>query len=200
MRKNKMDLVKPVKPTKEERRRGPQTRWPSAGETVVLWPVEPQVLWYRTHYINDRTRPCLGNLCGCNKQEQPVNTRLVGWILAYEPKARDYVLAQVTKNCLKNCPALSDESLDLRTCELTLTRIGRKVNGKVVATVRRDAHQVGKVALLPYTQRDQLMRVWFKETDAYEEVNQVAEVLDRLGQLGLAAQEDETADEQGGEA
>lgn len=199
-KRDKRDFVRPVDPLPEERQPGPQTRWPGPGEQLLLYPAEREVLFYRTHFVADRTRPCLHEMCACRRADLRLNTKLVGWILAWE-KYGKLVLANVTHNAYKFCKDLQDKDLDLRRCELLLTRVGTKHNGRVYAKVFRHTHNVDKFPPVPYSQRDQLLRLWFKQTDDYQELNQVAEILHQLGSrdpdFELARPLDPTTEDEG---
>jgi hypothetical protein len=175
-----MDYVQPVRPTGRPKKAGPPCRWPGPGETLTLFPAEPAVLWYATHYVGNRTRPHLGEICSCWQAETPVNQRLVGWILAFEKRGR-LVLASVTLNSLRYCRELQDETLDLRTKKLILVREGTRINGKVFARVEERSPTERDFPTVPFDQRSQLMRVWFDPSSDMNEVNATAAMLDFLG-------------------
>jgi hypothetical protein len=67
-------------PTAGGDRKRPKTRSPGPGERLLLAPLEDAPGWYLTHYRNRRTKPCLGELCGCQKADAPWPTRWQGYI------------------------------------------------------------------------------------------------------------------------
>jgi hypothetical protein len=164
------DFVRHGRPDDDADRKGPQTRRPKQGERLSLLPLESQVGWYFTHFIGRRTRPCLGDRCPCQGSAVKVENRWVGWILAIDETTQRVVLASLTENTFKTCQALRDRSIDLRSCRLILQREADKPNGRVKAEVQRNCGASRSRLVLPYTQRDQLLRVWFNAKDDYAEV------------------------------
>jgi len=141
----------------------PRVRRVAVGGQLCLMPVEDRVGWYLTHYRNRRTFPCLGQVCECQRGENPLPARWYGWILALEMPARKLVLASVTHNCWETCPALALTDRSLRGSRMVLSRKGQGHNGRVSCTVDFGAFPLRIVPTLPFTQRDVLYRVWFAE-------------------------------------
>lgn len=164
------DFVRSGRPDDDEGRKGPQTRRPKQGERLELLPLESQVGWYFTHYLGNRTRPCLGDRCPCQGSGVKIENRWVGWILAIAKDTGRVVLAALTENTFKTCQKLRDRTLDLRTCKLILEREADKKNGRVKAHVVENVGNARQRPTLPYTQRDQLLRVWFNAKDDYAEI------------------------------
>jgi hypothetical protein len=155
--------------------KGPQTRRVASGETLRIWPLESQASWYVTHFLGQRTRPCLGDVCLCKRVDRPVRTRWTGWVLAAERWRPLCVrLVALTENCWDSCPEIRDPTFNLRGRLLILRRPKGGARGKVWAQVDQLARVDGHVPELPYTQRDQLLRVWFSERDGYDEFTQYA--------------------------
>jgi hypothetical protein len=186
-------------PDRDDKRR-PKSRRPGIGETLELMPLEASVGWYYTHFLRRRTRPCLGSRCFCQKEDSPVESRWVGWILAFDVKAKKDILAALTDNCYKSCSVLQLPDVDLRGCKLTLKRHGKAANGKVTAEVEIDAFPKYKDIRLPYTQRDQLMRVWFSPRDSYAEVCEYGDVEAKPDPLVKPGDRDQVDEESEGAA
>ncbi len=146
-----------------------------SGEVLKVWPLEDQAQWYVTHFLGQRTRPCLGEVCLCQKLETPVRTRWTGWLLAAE-RLRPFIvrLVALTENCWDSCALLRDPSFALRGRLLILRRPAGGARGKVYAEVDTYAAVQGYLPVLPYTQRDQLLKVWFSEKDGFDEFTKYA--------------------------
>jgi len=156
-------------------KKGPQTRRCKAGEVYRCWPLEDQAGWYLTHFLGQRTRPCLGEVCMCQSSETPVRTRWTGWILVAERFRPLLVrLLALTENCWDSCDALRNPTVLLRGRELMLRRPKGGARGKVYAEVSDQNYDPEAMPRLPYTQKDQLLRVWFSEKDGFDEMNQYA--------------------------
>jgi hypothetical protein len=183
------------RPDEGEWRTRLKPRRPGTGEKLVLVPLEPEVGWYLTHFVGKRTRPCLGEQCGCLQAEHPVTTRWVGWILAIEKYARKIVLANLTAGCWETCQELRIPELNLRGCDLILTRKTTRSNGPVSAEVFPGRLALARVPVLPYTHRDALMSVWFGPNDPYTMVALYTDLAGAKAPLSTRAQPGE-----GGEA
>lgn len=157
-------------PNAASERKRPKTRSPGPGERLLLAPIEDSVGWYLTHYRNKRTKPCLGDRCGCQKADEPWPVRWQGYVLALEMPKRLVVLAMLTKNAWDMCPELRDGRQSLRGGQLILTRKGG-AQGIVEAAFVPSFYPLSQIPTLPYTHQDQLMRVWFSGLDDYVDVN-----------------------------
>jgi hypothetical protein len=185
-------------PGNGDARKRPKSRSPGPGERLLLAPLEESVGWYLTHYRNKRTKPCLGDLCGCQASEEKWPTRWMGYVLAMEMPKRVIVLAMLTRNCWEMCPALREVGEPLRGAQLILTRKGGS-QGIVEAGIVPGFYPTAQLPVLPYTHKDQLMRVWFSGLDDYVQVNKffdvgqhAAPLLDDLDQVdgpGVAKKE-----------
>jgi hypothetical protein len=167
---NIWDQIPSGGPAPEPSRRRPKTRQPLAGERLELCVLEAKVGWYLTHFQLGRTKPCLGEMCACQQADKTVPTRWQGYVLATELPRSGVVLAVLTRNCYDTCPELRDTSKSLLGAHLILTRKGG-AQGIVLAHVQYDAHPLRLLPKLPYTHRDQLLRVWFSGMDSYLDVN-----------------------------
>jgi hypothetical protein len=155
--------------------KGPQTRRVKAGEVLCVVCLEDQAQWYVTHFLGQLTRPCLGDACLCKRLDTPVRTRWTGWILAAESMRPLTVrLVALTEHCWDTCDQLRDPKFSLFGKQLRLTRAGATGKGRVSCSVDPYLDYKGRVPRLPYSQRDQLLKVWFSEKAGYDEFNKYA--------------------------
>ena len=154
-------------------KKGPQTRRCRSGERLSVWCLERQASWYVTHFLGQRTRPCLGDACLCKKLNAPVVTRWTGWILAAE-RMRPLIvrLVALTENCWDSCEELRNPAEDLKGRLLVLERPRGGARGRVYAKLEQYSRKLEYLPDLPYTQRDQLIKVWFTKGANYDEFNQ----------------------------
>jgi hypothetical protein len=178
-------------PGQNGERKRPKTRSPGPGERVLLAPIEDAVGWYLTHYRNKRTKPCLGDRCGCQKADEPWPTRWQGYILALEMPKRQLVLAMLTKNCWDMCGELRDNKISLRGGQLILTRKGG-AQGIVEAAFVPGFYPLSQIPVVAYTHQDQLLRVWFSGLDDYVDVNKAFD----LGAKSAPLSDDDVPDDQ----
>ncbi len=159
----------------DPQKKGPQTRRVRSGEKLRLYCLEPRPTWYVTHFLGQRTRPCLGDACLCRKLEQPIRTRWTGWILAAESFRPLVVrLLNLTENCWDTCADLRDRTFDATGRVIELWRGPGGSKARVYCRFDPHARALVDVPRLPYTQKDQLLKLWFSEKDGYDEFNQYA--------------------------
>lgn len=170
----------------------PKTRAPKAGERLKLMPLEDTVGWYLTHYHNDRTKPCLKARCWCQQADKPAPTRWVGYLLAKIHDSSEVVLAMLTPNCAATCPDVVQNQTSLRGSQMVLTRTGH-AQGQVDCYVHHGFYPLRVVPVLPYTHREQLLRVWFPGVADYADL----EALFRFESYLAPLTDEETAKEQG---
>lgn len=172
---NVWDQIPTGGPSGKDSRRRPKTRSPGPGERVLLAPLEDHVGWYLTHYRNRRTKPCLGDRCACQKADSPWPCRWQGYMLALEMPKRVVVLAMLTKNCWDMAEELRQPTVSLRGAQIVLTRRGG-AQGVVEAAVIPGFYPLAQIPAIPYTHKDQLLRVWFSGLDDYADVAKAFEV------------------------
>lgn len=175
MQQSVWDRLPSGRPDAEPESRRPRSRTPGPGETLVLVPLEDGVGWYQTHFLNKRTKPCLGELCPCQRADRPLRKRWQGYILALEMPQRKLVLALLSHNTWASCPELRTHQYSLRGAKLTLTRKGG-AQGPIVGLVEPDFYPLSQVPVLPYGHKDQLLRVWFGGLTDYVEVAKAFEI------------------------
>jgi len=169
---DKMRTGTPEDPAKK----GPQVRRVLPGETLKVWPLEERAGWYVTHFLGQLTRPCLGDECICHSIETPVRTRWAGWILVAENFRPLLVrLLALTENCWDSCEELRRADFNWRGRMMILTRPKGGFRGRVYVKVDdvmvRHPESMPK---LPYTHKDQLLKVYFTQKHGYDEFNQYA--------------------------
>jgi len=175
--------ITPIDPGSGDVRPRIDIRRPLKGESLALWPLESQVTWYLIHYDGKHSVPCLRDRCFCLRSEMPVDVRREGWLLAVEARRTSVVLASVTFGAWQTCEALRDKEIDLRACELILTRGAHRTNAPVTAAVVRNHHPTSRVPVVPYTHLDLLLRVWYPRGSSYTEFNAAVESSETLGSV-----------------
>jgi hypothetical protein len=113
----------------------------------------------------------------------------MGYVLALEMPARKVVLAMLTKNCWDCCPSLRAAGESLRGSQLILTRKGG-AQGILEAGLIPGFYPLASIPEIPYTHKDQLLRVWFSGLDDYVEVGQAFDLPGSLAPLFDDEQED----------
>lgn len=162
-------------PNGRDERKRPKSRSPGPGERLTLMLCEDSVGWYLTHFMNRRTKPCLGARCKCQAATPPLAKRWQGYILGMEMPRRLIVLAMLTRNVWDTCTELRDSKTSLKGAQLVLTRKGG-AQGIVEAQLAPGWYPLAQVPLLPYTHKDQLLRVWFGGMDDYVDLNQFFQI------------------------
>jgi hypothetical protein len=156
-------------------KKGPQVRRCREGERYNCFPLEDRAGWYLTHWIGTRTRPCLGDACICRTRDTPIKVRWSGWLLVAESLRPLVVrLLALTENCWDTCEFFRLPDTALRGRSLTLTRPRGGQKGRVFATVSDPVPSMKALPKLPYTHRDQLLRVWFSVNAEYDEFSEYA--------------------------
>lgn len=116
-----------------------------------------QLVCRRTHWWGGRTTPCHEH--GCPACAENSEGRWHGWLACYCPKSQVTAIVELTARALKPVQDWADEFGSLRAAELTLSRVGKKLNGRLFASLAR-----GPVAadLLPADPNVQLclLKMW----------------------------------------
>jgi len=157
-------------------KKGPEVRRVKPGETLRTFPLEDNVGWWLVHFLGQLTRPCLGPECLCHRAEKAIRTRWTGWILVAENfRPLSIKLLALTENCWTSCEELQRTDFPLRGRCLILRRNAKGNKGRVYASIDPDfSHAPSSLPRLPYTHRDQLLKLWFSGRFGYDEFNEYA--------------------------
>lgn len=86
-----------------------------------------------THWFGGRTVPCHDGECkACNES---VERRWKGWLAIYNPDTRGICILEITPKTVPPIDEYFRAHRTLRGAQITASRIGKKDNGKVVATL-----------------------------------------------------------------
>jgi len=111
----------------------------------------------QTHWWGGRTVPCSD--VGCAPCAENTERRWHGWVALYSLERQTTVIIELTAKSIKPLREWRKDFGTLRGAELTLGRVGKKINGRVFASLAR-----GPVAvdLLPSSPDVQLLllKLW----------------------------------------
>lgn len=117
-----------------------------------------------THWIDKRTRPCMGTKENCEGCQLGIDKRWKGYLACWDRGKGRLVLAEVTREAYLRCPQFEVWKGQLRGKTLKLQRNGESRNSRVTATV---AHYGGPPGSLPpaFNVVTALEHIWFDGPD-----------------------------------
>lgn len=128
---------------------------------VVL--VSQSLLGVFTHWIDGRTRPCLGSREECVGCDLKLPRRWKCFLGAFNPASGRLGILEVTQEAFLRCRQLNEDSGKLRGLTVRLIRTGLAKNARVTALV---GARVTAGATVPpsFDVKAALERVWFSAT------------------------------------
>lgn len=126
----------------------------------------PHVVAVDTHYLRNRTKPCLGMANGCEGCSFNLPKRWKGYLGCWSVHMSRYVLGELTKAASTDLrPLINDRAKSLRGLELIMWRVGAHKNAPVKARI--DPLPFGKKIELPepFDIRLALLKIWERNTD-----------------------------------
>jgi hypothetical protein len=113
--------------------------WPKPKITVRGYVLAERPEGCYGHFVpsgrSGRTIGCVGRDNGCLYCGRYASLRWQGYVPILDGIQGRIVLAQVTKEAARLCPALNDPRRNLRGCTLILERLGTENNGRVQAEI-----------------------------------------------------------------
>jgi hypothetical protein len=119
-----------------------------------------------THW-QGKTQPCLGDECDCRTKK--LETRFNAYIVLMLPRTGNKVIVQVSRNAAKGLRAGIKEHGKLRGMEVTLKRVGKNKNGKLVGVVCPLAFKGMELPPEPDVQAE-MCRIWGIEDVTAEKI------------------------------
>lgn len=111
-----------------------------------------------THYIDGRTRPCMGTVRTCGGCAAGMSRRWKGYLGCIVPVNGKRVLVEVTTEAVRGCPMLLTSKVNLRGSTIELRRTAEAKNSPVRATIGsgRAGHELPET----FDVRQQLCVIW----------------------------------------
>lgn len=131
---------------------------PSPGCPVYVWAVNDRVEGCPVHWVDGRSRPCIGEKNGCPYQHTIYDPRWYGYLGAWNSKKEEYCLALVTLGCMKQSQAMKENNGSLRGKAVELYRAAKKKRGLVLAKIHPNVF-VGELPP-PLAVREILLHIW----------------------------------------
>jgi hypothetical protein len=131
--KNPLDLIRFNAPIPAEQGPWVPILSPKPGCSVMACLVCPDMCGVETHFIDNRTRPCLGYGNGCPGCLAGCRVSWKGYLGAWLAVRGRYALVELTKLAADQCGILLGSGLDLRGWWVHTSRAGAKVNSAVQA-------------------------------------------------------------------
>jgi hypothetical protein len=133
---------------------------PKVGEAHHLVVLSNGLVGVQTHYVHNRTRPCVGTHNQCEGCAQGRATRWKGYLAAWSRSKERLVIAELTMQAVAdNMHLLLKKRTDLRGWWLTLTRAGRRVNSPVRAKFEEPPAQQAELPAC-FDLKAALCRIW----------------------------------------
>lgn len=131
---------------------------PEPGKPVQGIILNSHVQGVITHFVDRRTRPCMGDREVCQGCFAAIAKRWKGYIAIFLPGAGRIALAEITVEAYRSSPELSSKHVNLRGYLLKLERQGKARNSRIIAS----AHPYVKDEKLPPPPdiRQALLRLW----------------------------------------
>lgn len=137
--------------------------WPKHLAPVRCIVLSESVWEYYTHWVDNRTEPCIEPASECPGCKYKWNRRWKGYVAALIPSNRRLCLVEISKDAARNCPMLTSGKVNLRGGELTLKRSGEHKRSPVRAEFKS---AVAARDLPPEFDVDAaLCRIWNGEDD-----------------------------------
>jgi hypothetical protein len=133
---------------------------PKPGQSWEWLVLSDAVLGVETHYIGDRTQPCIGDVCICRKPDYPVAVRQKYYVAVWAGRDLPQAIGEITADAYKRCPELYQPGVSLRGLRIKVYRSGPKPNSRVRVHVV-DRYKEPEKLPLPFDLVCALERIWF---------------------------------------
>lgn len=133
---------------------------PKVGVPASALIVTSHLVGVETHFLSNRTKPCIGADNGCEGCKAQLSTRWKGYLGAWHPGFSRYVIVEVTAQAAcDNHALLMDEERNLRGMTVVLHRRGKNRNAPVSAEFHPKRQPDDKVPAA-FDVRKALLRIW----------------------------------------